>query len=77
MKTERNYLIGENMLLETNYLSLLGMISNCSTPDITMLRWISYIRHLNLFLIHNKDKENIVVDMLSRVRYINREEMIA
>ena len=43
LKAERNYLIGANVVLETNCLPLLGMIANCSIPDIAMLRRIAYI----------------------------------
>lgn len=64
LKAERNYLIGTNVLLEGDFLPLLDMISNYSTPDIAMLRWIAYIRSLNLVLIHIKGKENVVEDML-------------
>ena len=52
LKVERNYLIGTNVVLETYYLPLLGMIANCSIPDIAMLRWIAYIKSLNLVLVY-------------------------
>jgi len=38
LKAERNYLIGASVVLETDCLPLLGMISNCTTPDIVMVR---------------------------------------
>jgi hypothetical protein len=76
LKAERNYLIGANVVLETDCLPLLGMIANCSTPDIAMLRWIAYIRTLNPILIHIIGKKNSVADMLSRARYSNEDEMI-
>lgn len=38
MKAYINYFIGTNVVLETDYLSLLDMIANYSTPDIAMLR---------------------------------------
>ena len=37
LKADRNYLIGANVVLETDCLPLLGMISNCNSPDIAML----------------------------------------
>jgi hypothetical protein len=75
MKADRNYLIGANVVLETDCLPLLGMVANCSTPDIAMLRWIAYIRSLNPILVHISGKKNSVADMLSRARYICEEEM--
>lgn len=76
LKVERNYLIRENMLLKTDYLSILNIIFKYSTLDISMLRWIVFIRFLNPVLIHIKVKENMVANMLSRARYMNREEII-
>jgi hypothetical protein len=52
LKAERNYLIGANVVLETDCLPLLGMIANCFIPDIIMLRWIAYIKSLNPVLVH-------------------------
>lgn len=77
LKADRNYLIGANVVLETDCLPLLGMVANCSTPDIAMLRWIAYIRSLNPVLVHITGKKNSVADMLSRARYICEEEMEA
>ena len=77
LKADRNYLIGANVVLETDCLPLLGMVANCSTPDIAMLRWIAYIRSLNPVLVHITGKKNCVADMLSRARYICEEEMEA
>ncbi|KAL3676832.1 hypothetical protein R1sor_026780 [Riccia sorocarpa] len=53
------------------------MIANCSTPDITMLRWIAYIRSMNPELRHIAGKKNVVADMLSRARYADEEEILA
>jgi len=75
MKADRNYLIGANVILETDCLPIIGMIANCSTPDIAMLRWIAYIRSLNPEFIHISGKKNSVADMLSRARYTCEEEM--
>ena len=77
LKADRNYLIGANVVLETDCLPLLGMIANCSTPDIAMLRWIAYIRSLNPVLVHITGKKNSVADMLSRARYVCEDEMQA
>lgn len=77
LKAERNYLIGADVVLETDCLPLLGMVANCSTPDIAMLRWIAYIRSLNPVLTHITGKKNSVADMLSRARFMCEEEMVA
>lgn len=77
LKAERNYLIGANVVLETDCLPLLGMIANCSSPDIAMLRWIAYIKSLDPVLVHIAGKKNSVADMLSRARYFCEEEMMA
>ena len=69
LKQDRNCLIGAHIILETDCLPLLGMIANCDTPDIAMLRWIAFIRMFNPELIHIAGKDNPVADMLSRARY--------
>ena len=75
LKADRNYLIGAEVVLETDCLPLLGMIANCSSPDIAMLRWIAYIKSMNPVLVHIEGKKNSVADMLSRARYSNEDEM--
>jgi hypothetical protein len=57
------------VILETDCLPLLGMIANCDTPDIAMLRWIVFIRMFNPELRHIAGKDNPIADMLSRARY--------
>ena len=47
LKTDRDYLIGANVVVETNCLPPIGMIASCTTPNIAMLRWIAYIRTMN------------------------------
>jgi len=77
LKVDRNYLIGAEVVVETDCLPLLGMIANCNSLDIAMLRWIAYIKSLNPVLVHIEGKKNCVADMLSRARYFNEEEMEA
>ena len=69
LQRERNYLIGAEVVIETDCLSLLGMIANCTVPDIAMLRWVAYIRMFNPELQHIRGRDNPVADMLSRARY--------
>ncbi|KAL3682680.1 hypothetical protein R1sor_000702 [Riccia sorocarpa] len=76
MKAERNYLIGAMVVVEIDCLLLLGMITNCSTPDMIMLNWVAYIKFVNPEFKHIVGKENAVADMLLRARYDNEEEMV-
>ncbi|KAL2622834.1 hypothetical protein R1flu_003039 [Riccia fluitans] len=76
LKTERNYLIGADVVLETDCLPLLGMIANYSIPDIAILRWIAYIKTLNPELRHIAGKDNPVADMLSRARYTDEDDLV-
>ena len=69
-------MIGAPILVETDCLPLLGMIINCNTPDIAMLRWIAYIKTLNPEFKHIKGKYNVVADMLSRARFEDEEDLI-
>ena len=47
IKTDREYLIGAEVVIETDCRPLLGMISSCETSDIAMLRWIAYRKSLS------------------------------
>jgi hypothetical protein len=47
VKSDREYLIGAEVVIETHCLPILGMVSGCNTPDIAMLRWIPYVKSLN------------------------------
>ncbi|KAL2623969.1 hypothetical protein R1flu_008214 [Riccia fluitans] len=66
LQNDKNFSIGIAVVLETDYLPLLSMIANCSTPDITILHWIAYVWNFNPELKHIVGKENVVADMLSR-----------
>ena len=41
VKTDKDYLIGTEVIIETDCLPILGMVSGCATPDLAMLRWIA------------------------------------
>ena len=41
----------------------------CTIPDVAMLRWIAYVKSLNLEVRHISGKDNVVADMLSRARF--------
>ena len=68
VKVDKDYLIGSEVIIETDCLPILGMISGCATPDLAMLRWIAYIKSLNLEIRHNAGKNNAMADMVSRAR---------
>ena len=73
---EKDYLIGAHVILETGCLPLLGMIANCDTPDIAMLRWIAFIRIFNPELKHIAGKDNPVADVLCRARYTSEDQEV-
>ena len=77
LKCEKKYLIGASVVVETDCLPLLGMITSCSTPNIAMIRWIAYIKSLNIEFKHIARKDNPIPDMLSKARYEDEEEMIS
>ena len=76
LKCDKEYFINVSVIVETDCLPLLGMITSCSTPDIAMLRCIAYIKSLNLEFQCIADKDYHVADMLSRARYEDEEDMV-
>ena len=77
VKMDKDYLIGSEVIIETDCLPILGMISGCATPDLAMLRWIAYIKSLNPEIRHIAGKKNVMADMLSRARFENESDMIS
>jgi hypothetical protein len=69
IKSDRDYLIGAEVVIETDCLPILGMMRCCSVADVAMLRWIAYVKSLNPEIEHISGKANAVADMLSRARY--------
>jgi hypothetical protein len=53
------------------------MVSGCATPDLAMLRWIAYIKSLNLEIQHISGKDNAMADMLSRARFDDENGMVS
>ncbi|KAL3702114.1 hypothetical protein R1sor_020136 [Riccia sorocarpa] len=78
MEKLKKALFGAKILTgrQRDYPQVKRMIANCSTLDITMLRWIAYVRNFNPQLKHIAGKKNVVADMLSRARYEEEEEMV-
>ena len=58
VKVKKDYLIGTEVIIETNCLPILGMVSGCATPDLALLRWIAYIKSLNPEIRHISGKDN-------------------
>ena len=77
VKVDKDYLIGSEVIIETDCLPILGMISGCATPDLAMLRWIAYIKSLNPEIRHIAGKNNAMADMLSRARFEDESDMIS
>ena len=65
IKSDRDYLIGAEVVIETDCLPILRMMRCCTIPDVAMLRWIAYVS-LNPEVQHISGKDNAVADMLSR-----------
>ena len=77
MKADKDYLIGTEVIIETDCLPILGMVSGCAMPDLAMLRWIVYIRSLHPEIRHFSRKDNAMADMLSRARFKNEDDMVS
>ena len=47
VKADRDYLIETKVIIETDCIPILNMISNCASTDISMLQWIADIKSLD------------------------------
>ena len=65
------------VIIETDCLPILGMVSGCATPDLAMLRWITYIKSLNPEIQHIFGEDNAMADMLSRARFDDEGDMVS
>jgi hypothetical protein len=65
------------VVIETDYLSILGMVSGCATPNLAMLWWIAYVKSLNPEIQHIAGKDNAMADMLSRARFNDESGMVS
>ena len=61
--------VGTEVIIDTDCLPILGMVSGCATPNLALLRWIVYIKSLNPEIRHISEKDNTMADMLSRARF--------
>ena len=76
MKVNKNYLIGTKVIIETDCLPILRVISGYPTTDLTMLKWIMYIKSLNRKIRHISRKDNAMADMLLRARFKGEDDMV-
>ena len=65
------------MVIEEDYLSILGLVSECVTPDLVMLKWITVIKSMNSEIRHISRKENAMADILSRARFEEEDNMVS
>lgn len=63
------------MVLDSDYLLLLNIISNYSILGISILRWMAYIKSFKLVLMHIFYKKIFVIDILFKARYIYEKEI--
>jgi hypothetical protein len=77
VKADRDHLIGTEVVIDTDCLSILGMVSGCATPNLAMLRWIAYIKSLNPEIRHISEKDKGMADMLSRARFDDEGGMVS
>ena len=69
-------MIRTEVIIETDCMPILSMVSECATPDLAMLRWIAYIKSLDPEIRHISGKDNAMADMLSRVRFDDEDEEV-
>ena len=77
VKADKDYLIRTVVVIEEDYLSILGLVSECVTPDLVMLKWITVIKSMNSEIRHISRKENAMADILSRARFEEEDNMVS
>lgn len=76
MKNNKEYSVETLMVVETDCLHILGMIASYYfTLDIAVFRWIAFIKSFNPKFQRIVEINNLVVDMLSKIRYDGEEKM--
>ena len=53
------------------------MVSGCATPNLAMLKRITYIKSLNPEIRHISRKNNAMTDMLSKARFDTEDGMVS
>ena len=65
------------MIVKYIRLPTIEMLAGCATPYLAMLRWIAYIKFLNLEIRHISEKTNGKADMLSRARFESESNIVS
>ena len=65
------------VVIDTNFLLILGVVSGCAILDLAMLKWIMYIKSLNLDIHHISRKDNIMADMLLRAQFEEEDGVLS
>ena len=76
VKADKDYLIGTEVIIETDCLPIIGMVSGCVTPDLAMLRWIAYIKSLDPEIRHISGEDNAMADMLDEGGMVSEDEEV-
>mgnify|MGYP000609652127 CR=1 FL=1 len=77
VRADKDYLIGTEVIIETDCLPILGMVSGCATPNLAMLRWTAYIKSLSPEIRHISRKDNAMADMLLRATFDDEGSMVS
>ena len=77
VKTDKDYLIKTEVIIEMDYLLILGTVSRCAMSDLTMLRWIAYIKSPSPETRHISGKNNAMADMLLRAWFNDEGDMVS
>ena len=64
-------------MIDIDCLPILGMISGCAVPYLSLLTWIAYIKLMILEVYHILGKNNVMGDVLLRVRYEGESGMVS
>ena len=77
MKADKDYLMEAVVIIETDCLPILGMVSECAPLDLEMLRWIAYNTSLNPKIRHISGKDNTMNRMLLRTQFEEEDGMVS
>ena len=77
VKADKDYMIGLEVVIEADCLPILGMVLGCATPNLAMLRLLSYIKSMNSEIRHISGKKNAMAYMLSRARFEGESYMVS
>lgn len=76
MKAKKDYLIRAMIVIEIDYLALFRIIINYKIPDISILRWISYIKLFYTQFRHVASNEYSIRDVIFCALFNSKDAMI-